>query len=170
VLLSMRVSPQDRWLLFLGKEKSLRAYIKRRVGDATEAEEVFQELSLTVLRHRSGPNDMELFSAWCHALARHVLAHHFRTKRRRAKLLSRVELESAGFETSHRVDPERAASARELLGLLGKRLNPQAQALLSQRYLLGESTEEIALRLEQSPTAVRMRLMRLRSMVRRKSS
>ena len=60
--------------------------------------------------------------------------------------------------------------ARELLRLLGKRLDPKAQELLSQRYLLGESTEEIAIRLEQSPTAVRMRLMRLRTMARRKSS
>jgi RNA polymerase sigma factor (sigma-70 family) len=166
----MRELSQDRWLLFLDRAKSLRAYIRRRVDDLTEAEEVFQDLSLIVLRHRSGPKDMERFNAWCHALARHVLAHHFRTKRRRANLLSRVELESAGFETSHRVDPERAASARELLRILGKRLDPKAQELLSQRYLLGESTEEIALRLEQSPTAVRMRLMRLRTMAKRKSS
>lgn len=156
--------------MFLDREQSLRAYIRRRVRDAAEAEEIFQELSLVVLRHRSGPKDMARFTAWCHALARHLLAHHFRSKRRRASLLSRVELESAGFETSHRVDPERAASARELLGLLGNRLDPKARELLSLRYLLGESAEEIALRLDQSPTAVRMRLMRLRSMAKRKSS
>ena len=161
---------QDRWLLFLSRAKSLQAYIRRRVDDPTEAEEVFQDLSLIVLRHRSGPKDIERFNAWCHSLARHVLAHHFRTKRRRANLLTRVELEGSAFETSHRVDPERAASARELLRLLGKRLDPKARELLSQRYLLGESTEEIALRLEQSPTAVRMRLMRLRTMAKRKSS
>jgi len=101
---------QDRWLLFLDRAKSLRAYIRRRVDDPTEAEEVFQDLSLIVLRHRSGPKEIERFNAWCHSLARHVLAHHFRTKRRRANLLSRVEFESAGFETSHRVDPERAAA------------------------------------------------------------
>jgi RNA polymerase sigma-70 factor (ECF subfamily) len=168
--MGMRALPDDRWPLFFDRAKSLRAYIRRRVDDPTEAEEVFQDLSLIVLRHRSGPKDVERFSAWCHALARHVLAHHFRTKRRRANLLSRVELESAGFETSHRVDPERAASARELLRILGTRLDSQAQELLSQRYVLGESTEEIAMRLAQSPTAVRMRLMRLRSMAKRKSS
>lgn len=165
----MRELSQDRWLLFLDRAKSLRAFIRRRVADPTEAEEVFQDLSLIVLRHRSGPKDIECFGAWCHSLARHVLAHHFRTKRRRANLLSRVELESAGFETSHSVDPERAASARELLRLLGKKLDPKAAELLSQRYLLGESTEEIALRLAQSRTAVRMRLMRLRTMAKRKS-
>ncbi|HEX3775045.1 MAG TPA: sigma-70 family RNA polymerase sigma factor [Polyangiaceae bacterium] len=166
----MRELSDDRWLLFMDRAKSLRAYIRRRLDDPAEAEEVFQDLSLIVLRHRSGPKDMERFNAWCHSLARHVLAHHFRAKRRRANLLTRVELESAGFETSHRVDPERAASARELLRLLGKKFDPKARELLSQRYLLGESTEEIALRLEQSPTAIRMRLMRLRSIAKRKSS
>ncbi|HWZ92351.1 MAG TPA: sigma-70 family RNA polymerase sigma factor [Polyangiaceae bacterium] len=166
----MRELSQDRWLLFLDRAKSLYAYIRRRVDDQTDAEEVFQDLSLLVLRHRSGPKDVERFNAWCHCLARHVLAHHSRAKRRRANLLSRVELESAGFVTCHRLDPERAASARELLRILGKRLDPQARELLSQRYLLGESSEEIALRLEQSPTAVRMRLMRLRTMAKRKSS
>jgi RNA polymerase sigma-70 factor, ECF subfamily len=159
---------RERWLLFLGKEKSLRAYIRRRVSDPMEAEETFQDLSLVVLRHRTGPRDIESFGAWCYSLARNVLAHHFRNKRRRASLLSRVELESLVFETSHRIDPERTASARQILEILSSRLGLEARDLLSQRYLLGESTEEIALRLEQSPTAVRMRLMRLRSIVKRK--
>ena len=160
---------QDRWRLFEGKAKSLRAYIRRHVDDPTEADEIFQDLSLVVFRHHTDPGEIELFSAWCHSLARNLLAHHFRSKRRRAKLLSRVELESEWFEPSHRVDPERAASARQLLGMLEKRLEPAARELLSQRYLHGASTQEIALRLEQSPTAVRMRLMRLRAIARRTS-
>lgn len=163
----MREAYQDRWLMFIGRAKSLRAYIRRRVDDPTEAEEIFQDLSLIVFRHHADPMEIELFSAWCHSLARNVMAHHFRTKRRRANLLSRVELESGWFEPNHRLDPERAASARQLLGMLEKRLEPAARELLSQRYLHGESTEEIAQRLEQSPTAVRMRLMRLRAKAKR---
>jgi DNA-directed RNA polymerase specialized sigma24 family protein len=92
-----------------------------------------------------------------------MLAHHYRTNRRRASLLGSVAQERAAHEPWHCVDPERVASARELLERLGARFNPKAQELLSQRYALGETTHEIATRLEQSPTAVRMRLMRLRS-------
>jgi RNA polymerase sigma-70 factor, ECF subfamily len=158
------------WLLFLQRADSLRAYIKRRVSDPMEAEEIFQDLGLVVFRHRSGPTDIESFGPWCYALARNVLAHHFRSKRRRANLQSRVELESLAVESSHRIDPERAASARQLLEIMGSGLGLEARDLLSQRYLLGESTEEIAQRLEQSPTAVRMRLMRLRSLAKRKWS
>jgi RNA polymerase sigma factor (sigma-70 family) len=161
---------QDPWLLFLDSAPSLRAYIRRRVSDRAEAEEVFQELSLVVFRHPSSPREKDHFSAWCHGLARHLLAHHFRTKRRRANMLSRFEFESTGAQAVHGVDPERSASARELLGRLGKRLGPQAHELLAQRYLMGESTEEIALRLARSPTAIRMRLMRLRSLAKRDAS
>jgi RNA polymerase sigma factor (sigma-70 family) len=155
--------------LFLGQAQCLRAYIRRRVRDSMEAEEVFQDLSLIVIRHRSAPKDADHFSAWCYAVVRHVLARHLRTKRRRAKLLSRVEFETTVHEAGQRVDPERAASAREALRTLGKSLEPHARELLVQRYLLGESTEEIARQLCESPAAVRMRLMRLRSIARRKS-
>jgi RNA polymerase sigma factor (sigma-70 family) len=165
----MRVSPQERWAQFMGNAKSLRAYIRRRVCDATEAEEVFQELSLIVLRDRSDSENIEQFAAWYRALARNVLAHHFRSERRRAELLNRVELETASSNLIHGIDPERSASAREILRTLDSRLEPRARELLLQRYLLGESTGEIALRLEESPAAVRVRLMRLRSLVRRKS-
>lgn len=56
---------------------TLNAYIRRRVGDSPEADEIFQELSLVVLRHATGRDEVENFSAWCHAIARHVVARHF---------------------------------------------------------------------------------------------
>ena len=158
---------EQRWFLFLDRAKTLNAYIRRRVADSAEADEIFQELSLVVLRHATGPDEVENFSAWCHSIARHVVAHHFRAKRRRARLLDRVELEGFACESSQCLDPERAASARELLKLVGKRLDPQSRELLSQRYLLGESTGEIAEPLAQSEASVRMRLMRLRSAAKR---
>ena len=156
--------------MFLADAQELRAYIRRRVGDAAEAEEVFQDLSLVVIRHCANSTSAEQFSAWYRALTRHLVARHFRNLRRRADLLNRVEFESAGYERSERVDPERSASARELLNRLGRRLDPQAKELLWQRYLLGENAGEIGRRLKQSPTAVRMRLMRLRTMVKRSSA
>lgn len=98
-----------------------------------------------------------------------MLAHHFRSKRRRANLLSRFEVETTGGGGTNAVDPERSASARELLGMLGEQLDPQSRELIAHRYLMGESTEEIAHRMARTPTAIRMRLMRLRSLAKRNS-
>lgn len=145
----------------------LRAFIRRRVDNATDADEVFQDLSLLVLRQRDRSSPIEHFPAWCYTLARRVLARHFRNKSRRERLLNLVELEMSA-ELGYGSDPERAASAREIVKLLRERLSPDAHQLLLERYVLGESAEEIASRLAQSPTAVRMRLMRLRSAVKTK--
>jgi RNA polymerase sigma-70 factor (ECF subfamily) len=162
---------EGRWQLFLRHKKSLAAYIRRSVGDRDDAEEVFQELSLIVLRHRSGPSDAEQFSSWCRGLARNALAHHFRAKRRRADLLNKVELEGDDELMGRRVlDPERALSVREALGKVFERVDEKSERLILERYLLGQSAQEIAQRLAQSPTAVRMRLMRLRSAAKRKKS
>ena len=81
-----------------------------------------------------------------------------------------MEREVASTEDRQGLDPERAASAREIVKLLGDQLSADARELLLQRYVLEESTEEIASRLAQSPTAVRMRLMRLRSAVKTRRS
>ena len=158
-----RVPSEELLLQFPQQATSLRAYLRRRVRDPADAEELFQELSLVVIRHPSGPKNVERFPEWCRALARHMLGHHFRSNRRRAKLLDRFAFEGTANDPCQRIDPERLASARQLLTKLTERLDPGSTELLSQRYALGESAHEIALRLEQSPTAVRMRLMRLRS-------
>lgn len=164
-------SADDRWKLFLRHKESLCAYIRRSVGDRDDAEEIFQELSLIVLRHRSGPSDAEQFSSWCRGLARNALAHHFRAKRRRADLLNQVEIEGDDALLGRRVpDPERALSVREALGRVFERVDEKSERLILERYLLGQSAQEIAQRTSQSPTAIRMRLMRLRSAAKRKRS
>lgn len=170
VTVGPRDPSEDRWRSFLESAECLRAYIRRRVDDATDADEVFQDLSLLVLRHSERSSEIEHFPAWCYALARRVLSRHFRSKSRRAKLVNRMEREVASTEDSQGLDPERAASAREIVKLLGDQLSADARELLLQRYVLEESTEEIASRLAQSPTAVRMRLMRLRSAVKTRRS
>ena len=156
-----RALSRELFRLFQQQAPKLRVYLRRRVQEPADAEELFQELCLVVIGHQSGPKSLDRFPEWCRALARHMLAHHFRSKRRRERLLERVELE--GIALCQRIDPERLASARELLDKLVVRLDPESTELLSQRYALGESAQEIARRLEQSPAAVRMRLMRLRS-------
>jgi len=85
--------------------------------------------------------------------------------------LSKVELEGDDELMGRRVlDPERALTVREALGKVFERVDEKSERLILERYLLGQSAQEIAERLAQSPTAIRMRLMRLRSAAKRKKS
>lgn len=157
----------DHLRLFLLHAKSLQALIHRVVRDADDASEVFQELSLKMLMHRSGPENAEQFAAWCRGILRHTLADHFRAKSRRTDLVTQVELESAAFPAGKSFDPERALATRQSLKRAFESVDERSHDLLLKRYLLGESAGEIAGDVAMSPGAVRVRLMRARSAVRR---
>jgi RNA polymerase sigma factor (sigma-70 family) len=145
----------------------LARYIRRRVRSDEEAAEVFQEVSLLVLRTPRPRGSDGCFVAWCKGLARNTLAHHYRTKHRRALLLDRAEPEAATLLGWVPGDPEQQAQTKEQLERLFAGVDENAARLMLERYLLGESAEEIASRLALSPAAIRMRLMRARTALRR---
>jgi hypothetical protein len=62
--------------------------------------------------------------------------------------------------------PEDNAASRSNLERLAGELDEQAIELLFRRYVLGETAKDLANELEQSPAALRMRLMRLRTLLR----
>lgn len=160
-------STTENWRLFLQCSDSIARYIRRRVRDAEEAAEIFQDLSLIVLKHENGPLEVDRFASWCRGLARHTLAHHFRSKRRRATLLDRAELEGSHLVGQGPYDPEHSFAARELLDRMFQNVDERSRRMMIDRYLLGKSAEEIGQRLAQSPTSIRMKLMRVRGAVMR---
>jgi RNA polymerase sigma factor (sigma-70 family) len=163
------VSPSspERHEALVACASTLARYIRRRVRSDEEAAEVFQEVSLLVLRTPRSRADHGCFVAWCKGLARNTLAHHYRGKQRHAVLLGRAEPEAAAFHGWAPVDPEEQALTRERLERLFAGVDEKVTRLMLERYLLGESAEEIARRLAQSPAAIRMRLMRVRAALRR---
>ena len=148
---------------FLACSPVIVRYIRRRVGDAEEAAEVFQDVSLLVLRTPRLTSDQSCFIAWCMGLARNTLAHHYRTKRRRAALLDRAEPEGAELLGQAPSDPEQQIAHRQQLSRLLSGVDERSRLLVLERYLLGKSAEEIASLSTLSATAVRMRLMRART-------
>jgi RNA polymerase sigma factor (sigma-70 family) len=152
----------ETWNQFLDCSDSLARYIRRQVRNRDDAAELFQELSLLVLRNSRGPQPGATFDSWCRGLARHILAHHFRSKRRRASLLDRAGRESHDLESRDLRNPERECAAREVLERAFAGIDASSSRMVIERYLLGDSAEEIGTRLARSPSAVRMKLMRIR--------
>jgi RNA polymerase sigma factor (sigma-70 family) len=142
----------------------LRAYVRRLVGDSEVARDVLQNVSVTILTIAESPADIAGFSAWSRGVARNVAAYELRSRRRAQTVLP------VGDDLADAPDPlagpEDNAASRNKLQRLAGGLDPQAIELLFRRYVLGESAKDLANELAQSPAALRMRLMRLRTLLR----
>lgn len=157
----------DNFSQFLGCADSVARFIRRRVRSDDEAAELFQEVSILLLGQLGAPPAGQSFAAWCRGIARNVLAHHFRSQRRQASLLNRAGPEGHTLLAQAPHDPEHTFATRELLTRLFAGVDDSSRSLLVARYLMGHSAHEIAEQAEQSPTSVRMKLMRVRGAVRK---
>jgi RNA polymerase sigma factor (sigma-70 family) len=128
-----------------------------------DAEEMVQNVAVVVFSHRSGPPDAEAFAGWCCGVARHLAAHR---RRSHARGYGRHE-DPAGLEggedlaASTADNPERAAIVRQELAARLEGLDTAAMTLLLDRFLLEETSSEIAKRKNVSCASVRMRVARL---------
>jgi RNA polymerase sigma factor (sigma-70 family) len=157
----------QRWLIFAGHTGMLRAYIRRLVRDNQEAEDLFQEVSLTVRRHPTGPRDPEKFGPWCRGLVRDA-AYELRRKRRSERQHVALELDQSDDADSEPLlalgdDVEALIGFRQLLARGLGRTSRAAQLLLVRRYVLEETAADIALEQGNSAVAVRMKLKRARA-------
>lgn len=138
----------------------LRSYIRRLVRDASDADDIVQDVSLIALDKTRRPEDARQLMAWCKGLARNVVAHFYRTQLRRRKHLAEYALATA---TRRNVAvPEDVVAVRELVGNAVSSLDERSVELLRDRYVLEKTAVEIADRVGGSPAAIRMKLMRLR--------
>jgi DNA-directed RNA polymerase specialized sigma24 family protein len=124
----------------------------------------FRKVSLRILTS-DAPADRDVFMAWSRGVARHVLASDWRMRQR-----ARAELsfeDDAAQEICRPIgDPEGDVDARAWLARVVESLDAEGLELLVRRYVLGEAGKKLADELAQSPAALRMRLMRLRSTAR----
>ena len=156
-------SSKKQWSLLVDCLPMLHGYLRRLVGDRERANEVLQEVSLRMLITR-GPDDPMRFSAWSRGIARHVVAHDWRMRRR---TLEEQPLDGDLIEeiSAPPTDPEGHLDARVWMSRVRDDIDDGGLELLFRRYVLEETGRELADELSQSPAAIRMRLMRLRSTV-----
>jgi RNA polymerase sigma-70 factor, ECF subfamily len=132
----------------------LRRFIRRRIRDEHESEDICQEVLLTMHRARHTYDPSRPFEPWLYAVARNVVIDHERGRQARTKWEALVE-----------ELPERASPASELLG--ETRLDEALKALpQGQRNVIemlkveGLSVESAARRARISPGALRVRAHR----------
>jgi RNA polymerase sigma-70 factor (ECF subfamily) len=128
----------------------LRAFFKRRLGNAADAEDLVQE-TLIAIHTKRGTYDTSMpFTAWLHAVARYKLIDHFR----RSKVRRTLPLEEADSIFADE-DVESVSAKRDVERLLAK-LPESKRELLRSVKIDGLSTAEAAERTGLSESGVKV--------------
>lgn len=132
-------------------------YLRRLVGKTADAEDVRQEVWLTVLRRLSGLEDAAAFRSWLYRIARHRGISWLRKRRREVPLPEAASLyEAVEDDTGEEpaFSPEEAAAVYAALDTLVA----AQREILTLRFLGGLSYEDIADVLDCPVGTVRSRL------------
>lgn len=152
-------------------ERQVRTYLAQLTGDGEQARDLTQEVFLRVWNHIGALRDPASFRAWLFRLATNAA----RSALRRRRLLAWISLDRpprhdddrAGDQHAERLlgpapesgFDERLAESQALAGAL-RRVPLEYRVCLLLHAGLGFSVAEIALQLDLTPGAVRMRLHR----------
>ena len=158
-----KINRRHRSELLLRCVPMLRAYVRGLIDDPEAASDAFQEIILHLLSAQGVPEDVAGFAEHGRRLARELGR---RDPRLTAEAPFEAESRSQEEPQDPWLDPERAVDAREALERAVHHLGDDALELLVRRYVLGENARELATGRSQTPAALRVRLMRLRSSAR----
>jgi RNA polymerase sigma-70 factor, ECF subfamily len=153
----------DRHALFAANQRAIHRAARRFVPTVDDADDIVQDTAVVVFAHDQGPPDAERFVGWCCAVVRHLALHRRRSEARSLALKEGLQHFSQPFVKD---DPERALAIQGRLEVGLDRLDEEALALLWNRFVLEETSAEVASRLNVSPVSVRMRVSRLVAGVR----
>jgi RNA polymerase sigma factor (sigma-70 family) len=157
------VNATDRRALFAANQRAVRRAARRLSSCDEDADDIVQDVAVVVLAHADGPPDAECFVGWCCSVARHLALHRHRGDVRAAFFKERLQHVPSPISDD---DPERVVATRRRLEAWLERLDEDAVHLLWNRFVLEETSVEIASRRDVSPQSIRMRLARLLATVR----
>jgi len=136
--------------LYRRYERRLFGFILTQLKDRAEAEDLFHEAFMAVLR-KPRPREMDNFRAWIFQVAHHLCLNRLRTQHRTARALAKVDRDKAAFttetsEAAAAAHPDGVAMANEAPDAL-RRAVAALPAPLAQVYELraaGHSYEQMA--------------------------
>jgi RNA polymerase sigma-70 factor (ECF subfamily) len=149
--------------LWMQAEPSVNAYVFAAVQRFEDAEDIVQQVALTVARRFDEYDGTRPFVAWVLWLAKSKIIDHYRTQGRQRILFSETLLD----QTAARLVARQAADHAGAVALekcLDK-LPPKSRRLLDLRYVEDTSMEAIAQAIESTAGSVRVMLYRIRNLL-----
>ena len=146
--------------LFAAHRPGIERYIRFRISNPADAEDVLQEVFLAAVKGYATLHDSARTKHWLVSIARNKCADYFRRSYRQRE----VPLDSADRIA---ILPPRFASAKDSLVMdTLETLSPQDQQMLRLYYFLQLPQQEIARRLQLPPGTVNSRLHHARELAR----
>jgi RNA polymerase sigma-70 factor (ECF subfamily) len=137
------------------------AFALKRLRDATEAEDVTQDVFLQIFRCIDKFEGRSSLAGWILGIAHHEVCNRFRRR-----VPTSLPVEQAEAVESHEPAPDRKADAARTLGrceaALERHVSAPQRRIFRMRFSEGRSVNTIAERLGKSPHAVKIGLFRTR--------
>ena len=145
--------------LLTAEQLKLLHYIAMLLGDPHEAQNVLQETNLVIWRKSSEFQAGTNFSAWAHQIAYWQVRAYVRDRHRDRHVFNEKLIDQLASRT---VDDSVEAETRVALRHCMKQTSKQNMEMLRKRYEEGLSIISLAEELGKTPSAVKVRLMRIR--------
>ncbi len=129
------------------------------IADRDEAEDVTQEVFVTILQKGEQLRDLDRVGPWVYRLTTHQCLNHLRAQKRRTARENSQAV--ANWQDRPAGNPLAEISLKELLHHLTGNLDELAQQILVYRYLDGLTQEEIAQLTGRSRRTVGKRLAKI---------
>jgi RNA polymerase sigma-70 factor (ECF subfamily) len=144
-------------------EPSVRAYVFAAVRSAHDAEDMVQQVALTVARRFEEYDASRPFIAWALWLAKSRITDHYRKANRERVLFSESLLKQLAEALVQR-QPHRNPR-QEALERCIEKLPKKSRQLLELRYEEDASMESVAAAVQSTAAAVRVMLFRIRNLL-----
>ena len=150
-------------LLWLGAEPAVRAYVGAAVRGFHDAEDVVQQVALTVARRFDEYEASRPFVAWALWLAKSRIADHYRKQGRDRLVFSEALLDQLADALVVR---QPLATARQAaLEHCVEKLPEKSRRMLDLRYVEDAPVEQVAAKLSSTSGSVRVMLFRIRNLL-----
>ena len=158
---SSRNFPEDRFIEgFTQSQSALRGFCLASLGNADDAQDVFQKASLVLWKKADAWDPETSFLRWAFAVVRFEILAHLRDRARdRVIFDDDIVLVMAG--TSERLAESQSERTDALENCVAK-LKPEHQGTLAAYYVHGHSLQEIAEQRDRGLSAVKVMMMRIR--------
>ncbi|MEK7951159.1 sigma-70 family RNA polymerase sigma factor [Luteolibacter soli] len=148
---------------WLESEPAVRAYVFAAVRAFHDAEDVVQQVALTVARRFEEYDEKRPFVGWALWLAKSRVIDHFRKQGRDRLVFSETLLDQMADALVQR-QPEGSARQAAMERCIAK-LPEKSRQLLELRYEEGSSMERVAAAVDSTAAAVRVMLFRIRNLL-----